>query len=159
MVMMKMKMLMMMRCRKRIEDTLLSCLSSEVLVIGRRVGIRIALHVGAHAWEGRRTKLQGRYFSVEITLKLLEVAWTAVAAQGIDSLVSKLASIRGRVHIGLGSGQKLCIRSSWSDVVAGRETTRCCRSSTQQHAAARSNAATQQRSTHSQQVSTDTSTG
>jgi hypothetical protein len=35
---------------------------------------------------------------------------------GIDSIsiVSKLASIRGLVHVGQGSGQDMCIRSGWS---------------------------------------------
>lgn len=105
-------MVMMLRCGKRIEDTGLSCLGSYVMVIGR-VGIKIALHVGAQAWEGGRTELQSSCFGVESMLKLLEAARKAVAAQGIDSLVLKLASIRGRVHIGgLGSGQEPCIRSS-----------------------------------------------
>lgn len=42
------------------------------------------------------------------------------AGAGIDSVMSKLASVRARVHVGLGSGQDLCIRSGWQVRRRGR---------------------------------------
>lgn len=90
------------------------------MVVVRRVAVEIASHVGAHACKRKGMGLYCRRFSV---LELLEVVLEVLAAQGakagVDSIVSRLASIRGRVHVGLGSGQELCIRSDWSNVVRG----------------------------------------
>lgn len=116
----------MVRCRMWIGVVRWGGVSSEMVVV-RRVAVETASHVGAHAWKREGMGLYCRRFSV---LELLEVVLEVLAAQGakagVDSIVSRLASIRGRVHVGLGSGQELCIRSDWSNVVlcgsAGRET-------------------------------------